>query len=108
MKEQFVSELITAAAGTGDTSGMARGEPGLPRRFTWRDREYAVCEIIETWKQTSPCSHGSGENYVRKHWYRIRTECGSEMRIYFERQAGSAGGIKKRWWLYSVSVEMSE
>ncbi len=103
MREQFVSEPIKIAPGSGDTSGMARGEPGLPEKFSWRDREYRVHELLETWKETTPCTHGSGERYVSKHWFRVRTECGREMRIYFERRAGSAGRARRRWWLYTIS-----
>ena len=33
MEEEFVSEPIKPVAGTFDTVGMARGEPGLPGRF---------------------------------------------------------------------------
>jgi hypothetical protein len=86
-----------------DTGRMARGEPGLPGRFLWRGQEYVVERVLEQWKETSPCTSGSGERYVRKHWYRIRTTSGSEMRIYFERQARSARERKRRWWLYTVS-----
>jgi hypothetical protein len=44
--------------------------------------------------------HGSGERYVRKHWYRVKTTEGPEMKIYFERQRRSSGG--SRWRLYAV------
>ena len=35
-REEFVSEAIQPVVGTTDTAGMARGGPGLPRRFVWR------------------------------------------------------------------------
>ena len=47
MGEEFVSELIRPVAGSFDVGGMARGEPGLPSRFMWRDKEYAVAEVLE-------------------------------------------------------------
>ena len=52
--EEFVSEPITPAAGTGDITAMGRGEPGLPTRFTWRDREYAITAVLKAWKTSSP------------------------------------------------------
>ena len=80
---------------------MVRGEPGLPARFIWRKREYIVDEVLEKWKETGPCRSGGNEQYVRKHWFRIRTTGGVEMKIYFERQPRAK--VKVRWWLFSVS-----
>ena len=102
MPEQFISERITPVAGTADVRGMAAGEPGLPLRFVWRGVEYAVAEVIEKWKTTGPCTSGSGERYVRRHWFRLRTTSGEEMKVYFERQARSSREKKDRWWLYTV------
>ena len=81
---------------------MLRGEPGLPGRFVWREREYAVAGVLEKWKETGPCRNGSGERYLRKHWFRIRTATGEEMKIYFDRRPRSRRGAKARWWLYTV------
>ena len=101
MKEEFVSEPLQAVPGTAEPAGMVRGEPGFPRRFLWRGSEYSLAEILETWKESGPCrSHGK-EKYLRKHWFRIRTADGLEMKIYFERQA--RGKAKSRWWLYTVT-----
>jgi phosphoribosylglycinamide formyltransferase-1 len=102
MQEQFVCEPIRPVAGTMDVAGMLRGEPGLPQRFTWRGAEYAVAEVLETWKDTGPCRSGAPEQYVRKHWFRIRTTGGEEMKVYFDRQARSKRERKTRWWLHTV------
>lgn len=102
MAEEFVSEAIKPVPGALDTRGMTRGEPGLPLRFVWRDREYAVGEVLDRWKTTGPCTSGSGERYVRKHWFRIRTTGGEEMKLYCERQPRSGRERLKRWWLYTV------
>jgi hypothetical protein len=67
MPERFVSEPIQPAAGTFDAAGMTRGEPGLPKQFTWRDQHYTVAEVIEAWKEDGPCRNGSPEMYLRKH-----------------------------------------
>lgn len=103
MKAQFVSEPVTPVAGTMDSAGMARGEPGLPQRFVWRDEEYTVAAVLERWKETSGCRSGADEQYVRKHWFKIRTTDGKEMKLYFERQARSKAQRKSRWWLFTVS-----
>lgn len=102
-QEEFISEPIEPLAGTFDTAAMTRGEPGLPRRFKWRDREYAVADVVEAWKETGPCRSGGPEMYLRKHWYRIITEDGREMTVYFERQPRSKRSNKVRWWLYTIS-----
>lgn len=101
--ERFISERILPDPESFDARGTAFGEPALPLRFSWRDRTVEVEEILDTWKDTGPCSHGSDEKYVRKHWFRVRTTEGDEMRIYFERQARSKREQKARWWLYTHS-----
>jgi len=108
MPTQFISEPIKPAVGTMDMQGMARGEPGLPAKFIWRDEEYTVAEVLEKWKETGKCKSGSDEQYVRKHWFRIRTTDGQEMKIYFERQPRSKGQQKLRWRLYTLSTDGAE
>jgi hypothetical protein len=103
MSEEFVSEPIQPVAGTFDTTGMTKGEPGLPRRFVWRQEEYAVTDVLETWKELGPCRTGDSEKYLRKHWFKVRTEDGLEMTLYFERQARSKSQSKARWWLYTIN-----
>jgi hypothetical protein len=101
--KKFVSESIAPVAGTFDTGAMARGEPGLPARFVWRKTEYSVTQILDKWKETSPCKSGGKEKYVRKHWYKIKTADGKIMQIYFERESLPRGQRRTRWWLYSIS-----
>jgi hypothetical protein len=105
MSEEFISEPIEPVAGTFDTAAMTRGEPGLPERFKWRDEEYAVADVLEAWKETGPCRSGGPEQYLRKHWYKIRTDHGLEMTLYFERQARSKTRNKTRWWLYTINTK---
>jgi len=81
---------------------MARGEPGLPGRFAWRGEEYVVAEVLAKWKESGRCKSGSTEMYLRKHWFRIKTQDALEMTIYFERQPKSKAQNKTRWWLYKV------
>lgn len=103
MSEEFISEPIEPVAGTFDSAGMTRAEPGLPGRFMWRDKEFAVADVIQVWKETGPCKSGSREQYLRKHWYKIGTDSGLEMTLYFERQARSKTRKKTRWWLYTMN-----
>ncbi len=100
--ERFVSECIVPIKDSFLTSSMSTGEPGLPMRFRWRDTEYEVARILEKWKTTGNCRHGSSEQYVRKHWFRVETTDGTEMQIYFERQPRSKRN-NKRWWLATIS-----
>jgi hypothetical protein len=101
MTEEFIGEAIQPVADTIDTSRMAAGGPGLPRQFRWRAETVNVAQVLNTWRETGPCHHGSGEQYVRKHWFEVATDSGLKMKIYFERQARSAKK-KERWWLFSA------
>lgn len=92
---KFISEPIIPTA---LAASRIIGEPGIPIRFRWRDAEYEIARVIEKWKTTGDCWHKSGERYVRRHWFRVITADGTEMKIYFERQARSKQ-IKKRWWI---------
>jgi hypothetical protein len=102
MGEQFIGEAIQPVQGTADAARMARGEPGLPRQFRWRSEVVQIAQVLGVWKETGPCRHGSGEQYVRKHWFEVLTDSGVRMKIYFERQARSS--TKQRWWLFSVET----
>jgi hypothetical protein len=99
----FISEQIVPVDASFDTTGMAQGEPGLPQKFRWRKREFIVAEVLERWKEHGDCRHGSGERYVRKHGYRVRTMDGTVMRLYFQRSAGRGKlSGKSRWWIQSI------
>ena len=65
--------------------------------------EDTVDEIVDSWKETGrDATHGSKQQYVRKHWFHVRTTSGHEMKLYFERQARSKAQRKTRWWLYTM------
>ena len=87
---------------------MAQGEPGFPRRFRWRGQEYELRGVLEKWKEAGPCRSGGREQYVRKHWFRIRTAGDVEMTVYFERQSRSRRESKTRWWLHSIDTPAAE
>jgi hypothetical protein len=100
MTETFIGEAIQPEDVSFSTAAMATGKPGLPRSFSWKGGSFPILEVLEEWKEAGDCHHGSGERYVRKHWFRVRTTENREMRIYFERQRRSSGG--SRWRLYSI------
>jgi hypothetical protein len=99
MDETFIGEALTPVAGSFDATGTSRGEPALPGKFLWRGREYAVAEVLDKSKGYGPCP--SGEIYLRKHRYTVRTADGTVMRIYFERH-GRTPRSRTRWWLQAV------
>ena len=100
--EEFIAEPLEPHTGTFDTTRMATGSPGLPLGFTWRGESFRIAEVLAEWKQSGPGTGGK-ERYLRKHWYRIRTASGLEMKLYFERQARSGRERTRRWWLFSVT-----
>ena len=100
MHAQLVSESIRPVPGE-TVCAVTAGAPLLPAKFIWRVAEHVVAEVLEMWKETGACTHGSGKRYVRKHWFRIRTVRVDEMKIYFERKARSTRQSKQRWWLYT-------
>lgn len=103
MAERFISEPIQPVADSVDLSKTPIGEPPLPRRYVWRGVEYKVNEILDSWKETGrDATHGSPQQYVRKHWYHVRCTSGHEMKLYFERQARSKAQRTMRWWLYTL------
>jgi len=103
MVEKFISESIKPVIATCDVSRMAIGEPGLPRKFVWRDRTIVITNVLRTWCDTGKCRHGSTEMYVRKHWYEIVTTSNITMKIYFDRQPRH-GKKNDRWCLFSMST----
>jgi len=98
----LISERIKPIVSTMDPRIAATGEPDFPKRFAWRDRDYELAEVIAKWHETGDCTHGSEEQYVRKHWFWIRTTDGTQMKIYFERRPASKRERTARWWLFSV------
>lgn len=109
--EQFVCEELTPVAGTASAAAMAKGEPGVPGRFCWRDREYRVTGVIEKWKTSGRCRNGSDELYLRRHWYKIAAESSRRagiMTIYCDRQAKNRKRPKSRWFVYTIQRPRTE
>jgi len=102
MPSSFISEPIQPIEASFDTAGMARGEPGVPLQFRWRKRDYSVEAVLDAWKDHGDCRNGSGERYVRRHDYRIRTTGGDIFHLYFQRTVGRGKMPAARWWIHSV------
>lgn len=100
---ELISEPLLPLAGSFDTRAMGRGEPGLPTGFIWRERTYSIALVLETWKQ-SEREGGSGELYLRRHYFRLRMDDGSIWTVYFVRQTPKSGNVKQRWFLYTRAV----
>jgi phosphoribosylglycinamide formyltransferase-1 len=102
MIAQFVSEPLKPDRSF-DTAAMAEGAPGLPSKFRWRKTDLVVAEVLERGKEFGDCTHGSGERYVRRHVWRIRTADGRVARISFQRSFGKARPAA-RWWLHGFEA----
>ena len=98
MPERRIGEEIVPEPGSFDARTMARGVPGVPRRFRWREDDHEVAEVLRSWKELSDAPAGGGDRYVRRHAFEILTTDGTRMRLVAER-----GPRRARWILRSVS-----
>ncbi len=94
-------EPIEPVPGSFDIRAMARGEPGVPRRFRWRERDYRVVRILPGWKEMSAPEGVPGDRYVRRHGTVVETQDGSRLRLVAERGAGRKG---LRWWVRRIEA----
>lgn len=105
---RFVSQPLIPDISSVDTTPMTAGEPGFPARFRLGSTIYEVVEILGKWREHGDCRHGSGERYLRRHGYRVRTREGEVLKILFHRsfdrpkRRGTA-----RWWLQSIEEASS-
>jgi Domain of unknown function (DUF6504) len=110
MPERFVSGPLTPDPNAIDPTGMDAGVPGLPRRFTWDGRVHEVARVVARWREAGPERGRRGpaaDTYLRRHWWRVVTAEGLDLKIYCERQTRGRGtggpGARQRWWVYSVT-----
>lgn len=80
---------------------MTTGGSRLPHEFTWRGKSLEITNVLHTWHETGPCTHGSSERYVRKHWFEVETISHLNARIYFERKPRGKK-LTERWRLFSI------
>lgn len=98
-EESFISEAVVPEPGSFDAAAMSRGEPGLPRVFTWRNHRFEVARVASTWKTST---RERGELYLRRHWFEVLTATGERMTLYCERQTKNRKQPRARWWLYKL------
>lgn len=100
--EKLISESVRPLFdGEGPVVGVA-GEPRVPSALVWRGATWPVLAVLESGRGLGPCTHDSGERYVRKHWYVFQSTGGARLRVYFERRARGRA-VQRRWWLYSLA-----
>ncbi len=98
----FVSEPISPIAGTFGTAGMANGAPGIPEGFVRNGKTSRMTEVLGAWKLARP-EPGSGEMYVRRHYYRLRMDDGETWVVYCLRGSTRSGAARQRWFLHKRS-----
>ncbi len=102
MSEEFVSEELKPCGALTGSAALATGAPGLPEGFFWRGERYMITAVVESWREIGPAREGGKARYLRRHWYRLQTDRGVCLTVYFERTPRSARARKERWWLYSL------
>jgi hypothetical protein len=60
MKETFVREAIIPQDTSFSVSPMTTGKPGLPRRFSWNGKSFAVTGVLKAWKESGVCPGAPG------------------------------------------------
>lgn len=98
---EFVSEPIRPLSGTFEAVVMAQGSPGLPEGFVRKGQTVIIGRSLGAWKQARP-EPGSGELYVRRHYYRLRMDDGTTWVVYCLRGSTRPGSGGQRWFLHTV------
>ncbi|MBD3299311.1 MAG: hypothetical protein GF341_11690 [candidate division Zixibacteria bacterium] len=87
---RFIGEKITV-----ETTGTVK----QPVRFTWRDTDYEIVEIIQNWQDWGFSSAAPSRNWMtRRHrnYFRVCTNTGDIFEIYLDRSKAPDSG----WYLY--------
>jgi hypothetical protein len=95
MTRQFVSRPLKQT-GEGYITPASGGEPPVPRAFQWEDRTLVVAEVLRSWRSTRD---DRGDTYLKRHWFELRTEDGSRIEVYYDREARRGAA---QWWLYTI------
>ncbi len=118
MTDEFISEAIRPVRGRGVAAGTPAGEPVLPGVFLWRGEEYRLLGVLKKWKTSGPCTHGSGERYLRRHYYEVLAapasavedapepgvpEGAMKMTLYCDRRPRGGAAARKRWFVYTIA-----
>jgi hypothetical protein len=93
-----VGEPVEVLPGGFDVAAMARGEPGVPLRFRWRERVFEVEAVLGSERELDVGPMGGHDGYVRRHAVTVRTRCGARLVLTGSRSRGPA-----RWTLRSIA-----
>ncbi len=96
-----------------DETPLLSKSPTCPAAFTWRDEEFRIVEMLETWQNFN--RRGRMERNMRpshrimaakrgswgvgRFHFRVRVEDGRLFEIYYDRAPNSAGDRKGHWFL---------
>ena len=113
---RFLSEPIEVEF---DVAPALEKKTGCPDRFVWRERTYAIVELISEW--FDPTRRGRMENNMRpehlatarrrgswgvgRSWYRVRTDVGPVFEIYYDRAPKGQTQRKGSWVVYREFTE---
>jgi hypothetical protein len=106
----FIGEEIEV---TFDKPPTLSKSPTCPSSFTWREAEYSIVEMLETWadyrrrgrmgRNMSPGHAGAaarrGSWGVGRFYFRVRVVDGRIYEIYYDRAPESAGDRTGHWYL---------
>ncbi len=113
--KQFLGEVITVEF---DQAPATIKNPYCPQRFTWRDTELKVVELLEEWRDPSrkgrmarnqreahlQRSRQVGSWGVGRIYFRVRVQDGRHFDLYYDR-APAGGYPEGRWFLFRELAE---
>ena len=82
--------------GDGFVTPASGGEPPVPRAFGWGERTLVVTTVLRSWRSSKT---DRGDTYLKRHWFELKTEGGSTIEVYFDRQSRRG---EAQWWLYTI------
>jgi hypothetical protein len=92
---QFVSRPLLPA-GDEFLTPATGSEPPVPRAFRWGERMLVISEVVRTWRTTKK---DRGDNYLKRHWFELKTADGNTIEVYFDRETRRGSSP---WWLYTI------
>jgi hypothetical protein len=108
---KFIEEKITVYY---DKAPMFEKTPTCPSKFTWRDRDYIIVELLGEWRdyerrgrykrnmqpQHAVVASQRGSWGVGLFFFRVRVETAQIFELYFDRAPKSSDQRKGEWYLY--------
>lgn len=108
---RFINEIIIAGY---ESPPTLEKKPGCPDKFTWQEEEFKIIDILSEWhdykrrgrwaRNMRPGHALSAEKRgswgVGQDYFRIKTDCGRILEIYFDRAPKDSDQRKGQWYLY--------